>query len=252
MPDPDETSPRTPDSPKEARESVKGAPGDEYEALPMEIETSRLMTAVKAGDSDAFDTLVNRLRGRAFGIAQSLVGSRDDAMDMTQETFLKTFRARETFRDGEPFLPWFHQILRNTCFSFLRKSKRVARHSISGDAEEDEEEWALEGEEPVPSRGAEHGELHAVFWRSFQRLGAKDREILSLRHFQELSYKEIAHTLSIPEGTVMSRLFHARRHLRDHLDPHLEGALAGLELERDDNEPNERRGRGKGGPGNQQ
>jgi RNA polymerase sigma-70 factor (ECF subfamily) len=196
----------------------------------MELEVTQLMMAVKAGDVEAFDALVTMLRSRAFHVAHSLVGSREDAMDMTQEAFLKTFRARGTFRDGEPFLPWFHQILRNTCFSFLRKHRRLVRHSISGDRSEEEGDWELEGDDPPPARGAEHGELHGVFWKAFHRLSERDREILALRHFQGLAYKEIAHALSIPEGTVMSRLFHARRHLRDHLDPHLEGALCGLGL----------------------
>ena len=122
----------------------------------MEVESSQLMTAVKAGDRDAFDTLVATLRSRAFFVAHSLVGSREDAMDMTQEAFMKTFRARETFRDGEPFLPWFHRILRNTCFSFLRKHKRPqVRHSLTGDdRRRRDNDWELEGEEPTARRAA--------------------------------------------------------------------------------------------------
>jgi len=196
----------------------------------MEIEVNQLMAATKAGDKDAFDRLVSVLRSRAFHIAHSLVGSREDAFDMAQEAFMKTYRARETFRDGEPFLPWFHRILRNTCFSFLRKSRRVKKHSLSGKPEEDEGDWEIEGDEPAPVAGAENDEMHGVFWSSLYKLTNRDREILALRHFQELSYKEIAETLDIPEGTVMSRLFHARRHLRDQLTPHLDGVLAGFDL----------------------
>ena len=209
---------------------VKDARASEYASRPMEIEVNQLMAATKAGDRDAFDRLVEVLRSRAFHIAHSLVGSREDAFDMAQEAFLKTYRARETFRDGEPFLPWFHKILRNTCFSFLRKSRRVKKHSLTGKPEEDEGDWEIEGDEPAPMAGVENEELHGVFWSSLYKLTARDREILALRHFQELSYKEIAETLEIPEGTVMSRLFHARRHLRDQLTPHLDGVLAGFDL----------------------
>jgi RNA polymerase sigma-70 factor (ECF subfamily) len=191
----------------------------------MECEATRLMTAAKGGDSTAFDALVLILRGRAFRVAHSLVGSRDDALDLTQEAFLKTYRARRTFRDGEPFLPWFHRILRNTCFSFLRKHRRLKRHSLTG-ADDDEGDWEIAGAEPVPSLGAERGELGVAFAAGFEQLSARDREILALRHFDELSYREIADALSIPEGTVMSRLFHARRRLRDRLQPYLAGALA--------------------------
>jgi len=192
---------------------------------PIETESTRLMLAVKGGDPSAFDDLVSRLRSRAYRVAHSLVGSHDDAMELAQEAFLKTYRARGTFRDGEPFLPWFHRILRNTCFSFLRKHKRVAKHSLSGGIDDDGGDWQLEGEMPAPSDGAELEEANVALREAFAQLSARDREILALRHFEELSYKEIAAALEIPEGTVMSRLFHARRRLRERLEPYLEGAL---------------------------
>jgi len=200
-------------------------PGKDAYVPPVEALATRLMTATKQGDDAAFDELTRTLRGRAYSVAHSLVGSRDDAMELTQEAFLKTYRARETYRDGEPFLPWFHRILRNTCFSFLRKRKRIRVHSLSGTHDDEETEWVLEGSEPAPSEGLERTEAVAAFHAAFQRVSARDREILSLRHFQELSYRDIAHALDIPEGTVMSRLFHARRRLRDLLAPHVEGAL---------------------------
>ena len=216
---------------KEISETVKMDPKSPYAGRSMEIEVNQLMAATKAGDRDAFDRLVDLVRPRAFHSAHSLVGSREDAFDMAQEAFLKTYRARETYRETEPFLPWFHRILRNTCFSFLRKSKRVKKVSLTGKADEDEGDWEMEGLEPAPHAGVENEELHGVFWTALNKLGANDREMLALRHFQELTYKEIAELLEIPEGTVMSRLFHARRHLREHLNPHLNGALAGYGLE---------------------
>ncbi|MFT5286941.1 MAG: RNA polymerase sigma-70 factor (ECF subfamily) [Planctomycetota bacterium] len=232
---PDRQSPSAPEEPKkEISKTVKADPKSPYAGRPMEIEVNQLMAATKAGDRDAFDRLVDLVRPRAFHSAHSLVGSREDAFDMAQEAFLKTYRARETYRETEPFLPWFHRILRNTCFSFLRKTKRVKKVSLSGKADEDDGDWEMEGLEPSPESGVENEELHGVFWAALNKLGGNDREMLSLRHFQELSYKEIAELLEIPEGTVMSRLFHARRHLREHLNPHLDGALAGYGLE---NEP---------------
>jgi RNA polymerase sigma-70 factor (ECF subfamily) len=147
-----------------------------------------------------------------------LVGSRDDAMDLTQEAFMKVFRARDTFRDGEPFLPWFHRILRNTCFSHLRKKGRISKRSISAlGLDEDAPDYDLIDEAPGPDTRTQARERSEMLHRSFEGLSARDREILSLRHFQELSYKEIAESLEIPQGTVMSRLFHARRRLRERL-----------------------------------
>ncbi|MAF66100.1 MAG: hypothetical protein CMJ84_10655 [Planctomycetes bacterium] len=186
----------------------------------MAIEVTRLMLAARDGDHRAFDDLVGRLRGRAFSIAHSLVGSREDAHDMTQETFMKVFRARETFREGEAFLPWFHRILRNTCYSFLRKRGRLRKVSLSSRwrGAEDEGDYDLaDPDAPAPSARAEAGERTAAFREAFGTLSARDREIITLRHFEELSYRAIAESLDIPQGTVMSRLFHARRRLRERL-----------------------------------
>ena len=184
-------------------------------------EATRLMLAAKGGDSRAFDLLVESLRGRAFHVARALVGSRDDAMELTQEAFLKVYKARETFREGEAFLPWFHRILRNACYSFLRDRGRVKERSVSErvpGVDDDAPDYEIADVETSPVDAVETGERSEIFWRAFRTLSAKDREILSLRHFDDLAYKEIAEALSIPEGTVMSRLFHARRRLRGELE----------------------------------
>lgn len=196
---------------------LKAGEVEAYGAPAMGPETTRLMLATKAGDRQAFDALVEALRGRAFQVARSLVGSREDALDLSQEAFLKVFKARASFREGEAFLPWFHRILRNTCFSFLRQRGRLRRVSISG-ADEDGGDWELSDGGPPPSAGLEARERVGAFQVALAQLTARDREILVLRHFQELSYRELAETLAIPEGTVMSRLFHARRRLREKLE----------------------------------
>lgn len=181
------------------------------------------MGQVKEGSDAAFNILVSMMRNQAFHVARSLVGSHEDALDLAQETFLKIFKARDTFRDGDPFLPWFHRILRNTCFSFLRRERRVKRTSLSAKSEENDGDWEILDERVAsPSDRLEQAERHDVFQSAFERLGARDREIIALRHFEELSYREIAETLDIPQGTVMSRLFHARRKLRDIIGDQLE------------------------------
>jgi RNA polymerase sigma-70 factor (ECF subfamily) len=204
-----------------------------YGGDPMQCEATRLMLAVKNGDERAFDALVLSLRGRAFHVARSLVGSRDDALDLAQETFLKVFRARDSYREGEPFLPWFHRILRNTCFSFLRQNGRLCKRSLSArgaGADEDEADWEIVCGDAGPTDLLERGERASLFWQAFETLSGNDREILALRHFKELSYKELAASLDIPVGTVMSRLFHARRRLRERLGDALEAEI-GIELE---------------------
>lgn len=208
-------------SSKEGDLTLKGSAGGEYDD-PMEARAMAWMSRAKQGDTAAFDELTRALRGRAFRLAQAWVGSRDDALELAQEAFLKTYRARDTYREGEPFLPWFHRILRNTCFSFLRGAKRLRPRSLSAPrpgAEEEEGDWEIEDPAaPAPAEGLGEEERRAAFWQGFRRLSARDREILALRHFQELSYAQIARELGIPEGTVMSRLFHARARLRTALE----------------------------------
>jgi RNA polymerase sigma-70 factor (ECF subfamily) len=209
---------------------LKGRAGRAY-ADEMEARASEWMSRAKHGDTHAFDELTRALRQRAFLTARSWVGSSEDALELSQEAFLKTYRARDTYRDGEPFLPWFHRILRNTCFSFLRQSKRLRATSLSSRTEEDEPDWEIEGEEPAPESGVADEEEKRAFWKGFARLSARDREILALRHFQELAYSEIARVLAIPEGTVMSRLFHARARLRTALAPLFPEEAGALERE---------------------
>ena len=187
----------------------------------MQAEATRLMSATKQGDREAFDQLVRSLRGQAFHVARGLVGSRDDALELSQEAFLKTYDARHSFRDGDPFLPWFHRILRNTCYSFLRKRGKLKKSSLSGtfgdDSVDTEGDWEIEDDGPLPSDALERTERAEIFWSVYRVLSARDREILALRHFEELPYQAIADTLDIPIGTVMSRLYHARRRLREGL-----------------------------------
>ena len=211
------------------RPAVKKSEGREYLASEMQCETTRLMAAVKGGDREAFTALERRVRGTAFQVARSLVGSHEDAVDLCQEAFLKAFRARQSYNPDQPFLPWFQRILRNTCFSFLRKRGRLKRQSLAGRDEDGEAiDYELVDPSPSPVARLEGGERVRHFWEAFGQLSARDREILALRHFRELSYKEIAEVLGIPEGTVMSRLFHARRRLREGLGPAFDEVVASV------------------------
>jgi RNA polymerase sigma-70 factor (ECF subfamily) len=214
-------TPSEPSEPARRERAVNAAGESAYGARPMQCEATRLMIQAKHGDREAFDHLVESLRGRAFHVAHSLVGSRDDAMELAQEAFLRTYRARESFRESELFLPWFHQILRNVCYTFLRKHRKITQRSLSAAVKSDDgdaTDWDIEDKDaPLPSEAALGAERARAFWTAFRTLSARDREILALRHFKELAYQDIADALGIPIGTVMSRLFHARRRLREAL-----------------------------------
>jgi RNA polymerase sigma-70 factor, ECF subfamily len=214
----------TTSDPKEPpKDGLNSPQGEGYGGSDMQTEATRLMTAIRAGDHEAFGDLERTLRSRAFHVARSLVGSQDDAMELCQETFLKVFRARESYDPAQPFLPWFHRILRNTCFSFLRKHRRLRKRSLTVIGSDGEElDFEIVDSAPGPATVAETGERSRLLTTAMEHLSARDREILALRQFDELSYREIAQTLGIPEGTVMSRLYHARRRLAEALAPLLD------------------------------
>ena len=147
-------------------------------------------------------------------IALGFVGNPDDAMDLSQEAFVKAFKAMRTFRDGSDFYPWFYAVLRNTCFNFLRRRK--TRRESSLDAAQ-EYGFDVRDGAPDPSVVLERKEMRAIVRAEIGKLAPVHREILLLRHFESLSYKEMASVLGCPIGTVMSRLYAARQALKARL-----------------------------------
>lgn len=183
-------------------------------------DESELIEKAQHGNLAAFEVLVSRFRTRTYLVAVGYLQNRDDALDAVQEAYLRCFRALASFEIGKPFYPWLHRILKNTCLSQIRRRYR-ARHLSLDRAEEDEQPWELPDFRMNPEIEVSRGELRREMKRAFSKLRPKDREIIVLKHFQDLSYQEIADILRIPIGTVMSRLFHARRRLRENLDRYL-------------------------------
>ncbi len=176
-----------------------------------EITDAELASRAKRGDMAAFGELVERYKERAYMIALGFVGNPDDAMDLSQEAFVKAFKAMRTFRDGSSFYPWFYAVLRNTCFNFLRRRK--TRKESSLDAAQ-EFGFDVADRAPDPSESLERKEMRALVRQEIGKLSAVHREILLLRHFEHLSYKEMSAVLDCPIGTVMSRLYAARQALK--------------------------------------
>jgi RNA polymerase sigma-70 factor (ECF subfamily) len=155
------------------------------------------------GEADAFRILVERYQGRALGHALAIIRNRDDAEDAVQDAFLNAHRALHTFDRERVFYSWFYAILRNCCYKVLaRRRTDVFDYPERLDLLESPDV-------PVDERLAVEGALAA--------LSPTDREIVMLRHLDGLSYAELAVVLEIPVGTVMSRLFNARKRLRDGL-----------------------------------
>jgi len=176
-----------------------------------EICDAELASKAKRGNIDAFGELVERYKERAYMIALGFVGNPDDAMDLSQEAFVKAFKAMRTFKDGSDFYPWFYAVLRNTCFNFLRRRK--TRKESSLDAAQ-EYGFDVVDRAPDPRATLEHKEMRALVRAEIDNLSPVHKEILLLRHFELLSYKEMASVLGCPIGTVMSRLYAARQALK--------------------------------------
>lgn len=168
------------------------------------------------GDRAAFEPLVKAHMRRMYFVALALVRNHDDALDCSQEAFARAYRALNRFRLGAPFYPWIRRITRNQCLNFLKKERRAMKTSLDTLREDKGIEFPDDRPDPrAVAAGSEHDRL---LWEAIGRLKPEFREILVLKHFEHLSYKEIAETLEIPIGTVMSRLFHARAALRDVLE----------------------------------
>jgi RNA polymerase sigma-70 factor (ECF subfamily) len=183
----------------------------------MTEEETAWISRAKRGDQRSFELLVERFMGRATAVAMGYVGNRADALDLAQEAFYRVYKSLDRFRDGEPFAPWFFRILRNACITYLEKYRKPGHRSLSGDPERDIPDYEIPDESLTPEVLVDRDEAKVELWKAIARLPLKHREILLLRHFEDLEYARIAEVLSIPIGTVMSRLFHARRKLKDEM-----------------------------------
>ncbi|MCX7718837.1 MAG: RNA polymerase sigma factor [Candidatus Sumerlaeaceae bacterium] len=176
-------------------------------------EEKTIIRSVQMGDAAAFEDLVNAYKQKAYYVALGFVGNHEDALDLSQDAFVKAFKAIKTFDLNSPFFPWFYKIIKNHCLNYIKKNQRVRNDSLE---ELEEETFAqFEDDRPGPRDVYADSETRHHLWRAIDRLKPDFREIIIMKHFHNLSYKEIAETLNIPIGTVMSRLFNARQELRE-------------------------------------
>ncbi len=166
----------------------------------------------RRGSTEAFEVLVNRYMKDAYFIALGLVGNREDAMDLSQEAFVRAYRNIKQVKPGRKFFPWFYQILKNLCISHLRKRKY--RRAASLDAENCPE-VAAASDCFSPEAVARRNETKDKVWQAIGKLDDKHREVIILRHFQNMSYEQIAAALFCNKGTVTSRLYYARKKLEE-------------------------------------
>jgi RNA polymerase sigma-70 factor, ECF subfamily len=173
-----------------------------------------LVERARRGDHDAFAILVDGRLGATFRIALAILGNEADARDATQEIFLRAWRNLPELRDSDRFSAWFGRIVVNTCRTALRGRRRRIVREISVDA-------LPGGGDDLASAASPHDVRTAdldVLERALDRLSVADRTLLALHHFEHLPLADIGARFGVPDKTVKSRLFSARRSLERALE----------------------------------
>ena len=177
----------------------------------MENDDEKLILLSQKGKIRAFETLVNKYKKNAYFIALGLVGNSDDALDLSQEAFVRVYKSLNKYNGTSKFFPWFYTILTNLCKSHLKKQD-VRRRYLNDELVTERLTHSPESETESEKEGLKKKLLEEI-----EKLPYNFKEIIVLKHFRGLSYKEISETLGIPIGSVMSRLYYARKKLKENL-----------------------------------
>jgi RNA polymerase sigma-70 factor (ECF subfamily) len=180
-----------------------------------------LVGECRRGDSRAFDELVRRYKDRIYNAAFRFLGNHEDALDLSQEVFVRAYRAIDSFEGNAKVSTWLYSIAMNLCRNRFRDGKRKGRNlgtSLEALQEHSSASSRLGIETFTPSDAAMTRELESVLQVCLDELPDHYRMAFVLRTFEELNYEEIAEVMGCPAGTVKSRLNQARRMLRDRLN----------------------------------
>lgn len=167
------------------------------------------------GNKHAYGLLVKKYMKQSYYAALSYVGSHEEALDISQEAFVRAYRSIGVFETGRRFYTWYYQILKNLCLNSLRdrKNRPVPFAMVDRGEELDHPSGEM-----TPHEHAEQSDTRRKLWEALWRLSGEDRSLVVARDMLDTSYKMLAELLDVPIGTVMSRLYTARRRLREELE----------------------------------
>lgn len=171
----------------------------------------QIVERVKSGDQDAFCELVERYKEKAMSIAFSLCGNYEDAKDVSQEAFIKAFKAVRSFRRDSRFFTWFYRILINLCRDHLRRKMK----SVTIDDENIFE--TIASDDPGPEDRLSNKELGEQLTEALNSLPERQKRVFTLKNIHGLKINEIAEILKCAEGTIKAHLFKATLSLRERL-----------------------------------
>jgi RNA polymerase sigma-70 factor (ECF subfamily) len=187
------------------------------EARKREAEEDRvLISQAQSGDKAAFRKLVERHQRRAFVVALGLVRDENDARDLVQEAFLRVHRGLDAFEGGSSFFTWLYRIVTNLAIDLLRKPSRREAEPLDPDRADDGAEQPfvsrIDGADPLDV--VRRGEIRGRIESALAALPPYHRGVILMREVEGMSYEEMAEAMGVSKGTIMSRLFHARRKLQ--------------------------------------
>ncbi len=190
-------------------DGVGTTPGDTFVS---DREDERMVLEFLGGRKEALGDLFRKHRDGVFKIAYRLTNNREDALEVTQDVFMKLIGHLGGFRRGARFFTWLYRVAVNQSLDYLRRRQRATAAPL------DDQGVQVPAETPDPVRGAERAELSERLNAALGRLSEKHREVVVLHGIEQLSYKEIAEITGASLGTVMSRLFYARKRLTELLE----------------------------------
>ena len=180
-----------------------------------------LVKRCQAGESEAFDELVGRYRTRVFGMIYNMVHSEQDAWDLAQDSFVKAWKSIGRFRSQSSFYTWIYRIVMNVTIDWLRKKQVKGAGAEFDDAiqlkEVDPAAKTLPNPDALPYERMQRGEIRAEIDAAIAQLSPEHRAVILMKEIEGMQYHEIAETLGCSIGTVMSRLFYARKKLQNML-----------------------------------
>ncbi len=188
----------------------------------MEVADEELVESVLAGEVELFGDLIGRYQSRLVNYLYRMLRNEDDAHDLAQEVFLKIYGALDRFDPKYRFSTWLFRVAQNAAIDQIRKRrlKLVSIHRSDG-ADGDGGDWELPGHDPTPYQDARNVERGAAIRQAIDELPLEYQELITLRHYGELSYDEIATLKEMPLGTVKNKLFRGRQMLKERLSDYL-------------------------------
>ncbi|MFZ5468271.1 MAG: RNA polymerase sigma factor [Myxococcota bacterium] len=194
----------------------------------MATDDLTLVQRVRSGDQRAFKLLVERYQRKIYSVALGMLRDKEEALDVSQEAFVKVYKYLDHFKGDASFYTWLYRITVNVCIDVIRKRGGSAREAVEYDDsvahDASEANLGALGSRlgTNPQKSALRRELAEKIEEALAQVPEKHRAILLLREIEGMSYEDLARTLDIPKGTVMSRLFHARIKVQKILSEYLE------------------------------